>query len=274
MITKLHHIAITLESLKNKGILYKEFAEIIGLKPKTFSDRVWGIAGMSPDLLIYKSPDEMKGYNHQFGSPGFHHIDFHVAHREVVDQVYYWTQEWKSRGVTILDSPKEDPNIHDNYYEFYFTDLDGLRIGVVSSSDINKVGIHKIALTLGNLNNDGNFYDSLSQILELQMNKSSDKFWSIEGVHPKILLYPAHDKLLNLPYRYYAPGFHHLAFQVENRDMVDQVFNFVKSLNSKDAIILDEPQEYPDYADGYYAVYFTDYCGIKLEVAHIPSPTH
>ena len=37
------------------------------------------------------------------------------------------------------------------------------------------------------------------------------------------------------------------------------------------ARVLDPPAEYPAYAPGYYAVFFGDPDGIKLEVAHIPS---
>lgn len=35
------------------------------------------------------------------------------------------------------------------------------------------------------------------------------------------------------------------------------------------ARILDPPREY-DYTPGYYAVFFTDPDGIKLEVVHVP----
>ena len=34
--------------------------------------------------------------------------------------------------------------------------------------------------------------------------------------------------------------------------------------------ILDSPREYPEYVPGYYAVFFADPDGIKLELVHIP----
>jgi hypothetical protein len=34
--------------------------------------------------------------------------------------------------------------------------------------------------------------------------------------------------------------------------------------------VLDAPAEYPQYAPGYYAVYFEDSDGLKFEVVHMP----
>jgi len=34
--------------------------------------------------------------------------------------------------------------------------------------------------------------------------------------------------------------------------------------------ILDAPAEYPEYAPGYYAVFFADPDGLKLEFVHTP----
>jgi hypothetical protein len=51
-------------------------------------------------------------------------------------------------------------------------------------------------------------------------------------------------------------------------------FKWLGEWTSKGAKVLDAPQEYPQYAEGYYAVYFTDPCGMKLEVAHILHSVH
>jgi catechol 2,3-dioxygenase-like lactoylglutathione lyase family enzyme len=63
-----------------------------------------------------------------------------------------------------------------------------------------------------------------------------------------------------------APGFHHFAFNVEARDQVDAFYELL--LKAK-AEILDAPDEY-DYEQGYYAVFFRDPNGFKLEVVHVP----
>src|SRR4051812_22173507 len=69
-----------------------------------------------------------------------------------------------------------------------------------------------------------------------------------------------------LPYDRYAVGVHHVAFRAVSRGMVDERAAW---LAEQDATIESEPQEY-DYIPGYYAVFFHDPDGIKLEIVHHP----
>jgi glyoxylase I family protein len=62
-------------------------------------------------------------------------------------------------------------------------------------------------------------------------------------------------------------GLCEIAFRAESRDHVDAL---ARDLASRGATVLDPPREYPDYVPGYYAVFFTDPDGIKLELVHIP----
>jgi catechol 2,3-dioxygenase-like lactoylglutathione lyase family enzyme len=64
----------------------------------------------------------------------------------------------------------------------------------------------------------------------------------------------------------YAAGFHHLALHAENRDAVDAFHAF---LLREGIHVLDGPAEY-DYTPGYYALFFTDPDGLKLELVHEP----
>ncbi len=54
-------------------------------------------------------------------------------------------------------------------------------------------------------------------------------------------------------------GFHHYAFQLRNRADVDALYAFVQELG---ATIVDPAGE---YYDDYYAVFFLDPDGLKLE---------
>lgn len=65
----------------------------------------------------------------------------------------------------------------------------------------------------------------------------------------------------------YSPGLHHLAFCAPSRRAVDELYEQLKSL---DATILDVPAEYPEYSLGYYALFFADPDGIKLEYVFTP----
>lgn len=70
-----------------------------------------------------------------------------------------------------------------------------------------------------------------------------------------------------VPYDRYAIGLHHLAFNAPSRAAVDARAAW---LRDQGAEIESGPTEY-DYAPGYYAVFFHDPDGIKLELVHRPS---
>ena len=69
-----------------------------------------------------------------------------------------------------------------------------------------------------------------------------------------------------LAYDRYSPGLHHLAFEAMSRAAVDERADWLGSVGAE---IESEPQEY-GYIPGYYAVFFYDPDGIKLEIVHIP----
>jgi catechol 2,3-dioxygenase-like lactoylglutathione lyase family enzyme len=68
----------------------------------------------------------------------------------------------------------------------------------------------------------------------------------------------------------YAPGLHHIAFHADSRETVDEVHTRVSEAGGR---ILDAPADYSGqrgYTDGYYAVFFADPDGVKLEVVFEP----
>ncbi len=65
----------------------------------------------------------------------------------------------------------------------------------------------------------------------------------------------------------YSPGLHHIAWTASDRADVDAMYAHLLSIG---AMILDAPAEYPRYGAGYYAVFFADPDGLKLEYVHKP----
>ena len=64
-------------------------------------------------------------------------------------------------------------------------------------------------------------------------------------------------------------GLNHVAFRVPRRAAIDEFHR--KFLRPKQVKVLyGGPKEYPEYHQGYYAVFFEDPDRIKLEVVHIP----
>jgi glyoxylase I family protein len=69
-----------------------------------------------------------------------------------------------------------------------------------------------------------------------------------------------------VPYDRYAVGVHHVAFQVGSRAEVDERAEWLRAVGAE---IESGPAEY-GYSEGYYAVFFYDPDGLKLELMHVP----
>jgi catechol 2,3-dioxygenase-like lactoylglutathione lyase family enzyme len=63
-------------------------------------------------------------------------------------------------------------------------------------------------------------------------------------------------------YDSYAPGLHHLCFQVERTADVDECYKKLRELG----IEVSLPKLYPEYHPEYYAIFFEDPDGIRLEI--------
>ena len=57
-------------------------------------------------------------------------------------------------------------------------------------------------------------------------------------------------------------GFHHYAFELGKRKDVDELYALLRRIKAE---VVDPPADYPSYGEGYYAVFFLDPDGLKLE---------
>lgn len=64
----------------------------------------------------------------------------------------------------------------------------------------------------------------------------------------------------------YRVGIHHIAFEAGSRELVDERIVWARTAGLE---IESEPREYT-YRPGYYAGFFYDPDGIKLEIVHVP----
>jgi hypothetical protein len=62
-------------------------------------------------------------------------------------------------------------------------------------------------------------------------------------------------------------GLCEIAFAAASREQVDALG---RALLGRGVPVLDPPREYPEYVPGYYAIFFSDPDGQKLELVHIP----
>ena len=65
----------------------------------------------------------------------------------------------------------------------------------------------------------------------------------------------------------YTPGLHHIAWNAESPADVDALYALLQRIGAR---VLDPPAAYPRYGEGYYAVFFADPDGLKLEYVYKP----
>jgi len=97
--------------------------------------------------------------------------------------------------------------------------------------------------------------------------------WGIRypnGARFEIEVRPARPESRDRRYDRGEPGPHHLAFHAESREAVQRVH---RALLETGAEVLDPPADYggqPGYAEGYFAAFYADPDGVKLEVVYLP----
>jgi catechol 2,3-dioxygenase-like lactoylglutathione lyase family enzyme len=131
---------------------------------------------------------------------------------------------------------------------------------------IEVLGVEHIDLTVNDIARSRAFYDLV--LGELGFRKYEDEnylHWS--NAQMTIAIRSASDTNRGAEFDRYRVGFHHLAFRARSRADVDQFHRF---LAREKLTVLDTPAEYPQYGREYYAVFFADPDGMKLELVHFP----
>jgi len=70
-------------------------------------------------------------------------------------------------------------------------------------------------------------------------------------------------------YDRYRIGIHHVAFTAASRDVVDERHRWLVARGGH----VESPPKAYEYIPGYYAFFFYDPDGIKLEIVHVPAPS-
>lgn len=86
------------------------------------------------------------------------------------------------------------------------------------------------------------------------------------GEHGSMCLRPSNSEFRADRFHRHRVGLCEIAFSAESREQID---NLAKQISANGGRVTDLPKEY-DYVPGYYAVFFTDPDGMKLELVHVP----
>ena len=130
--------------------------------------------------------------------------------------------------------------------------------------NIETIGIDHIYLAVSDLARSEQFYDRVMGILGFRKNtftNEGDHHIQYYNRHFGFVLRPAHSGRLHDPL---SPGLHHFCFRVEDAATVDAI---AKRL-TEGAVDCSSPQLFPEYAPDYYALFFSDPDGVRLEVTN------
>ena len=126
-------------------------------------------------------------------------------------------------------------------------------------------GIDHLVLRVGNFKRSKKFYDDLLGFLGF---KSIGNYPDAAGWHNGLTglwIQAAEGSGEKRLHKTGDIGFHHYAFKLAWRKQVDELYKFLKKRKIK---VVDAPAEYPEYGGKYYAVFFLDPDGMKLEGMH------
>ena len=134
---------------------------------------------------------------------------------------------------------------------------------------MRSTGVHHVDLVVSSIERSLPFYSALlgplgfHTVSEVE-GERGESIWYISGPGTAVGLREAQSEAP--PYDRYRVGLHHLAFEAESRAQVDERADWVRGRGLE---LESEPQEFA-YLPGYYAVFFYDPDGLKLEIVYVP----
>jgi catechol 2,3-dioxygenase-like lactoylglutathione lyase family enzyme len=134
--------------------------------------------------------------------------------------------------------------------------------------------INHLALTVSDLVRSTEFYDKVLgfmgyarvEVPEATQQLMKTRLHAWASPNGSVTLRPARGESAGKVHDRNAPGLNHMAFNADNRADVEKLHSLLKESGAQ---ILDPPAEYP-YFPGYFAVYFIDPDGFKLEFVFWP----
>ena len=121
------------------------------------------------------------------------------------------------------------------------------------------VGVDHLVIRVSDYARSKNFYGRLFAFLGFDISDEYDEAIGWTNGNTRFWIGPADAKGRKHKHRTGDVGFHHYAFELRSRADVDDLERFLKEMGTT---IVDPANE---YYDNYYAVFFLDPDGLKLE---------
>jgi catechol 2,3-dioxygenase-like lactoylglutathione lyase family enzyme len=124
------------------------------------------------------------------------------------------------------------------------------------------IGLDHVYVTVSDFAASTRFYDQLMAALGFRKGDKSIGGDPHAHYFNPVMQYSIRPARSAGPHDPYAPGLHHLCFQVEDRAAVDEAHRQLTALG----VAATAPRRYPEYNPDYYATFFEDPDGIRLEI--------
>ena len=129
--------------------------------------------------------------------------------------------------------------------------------------------VHHFQIQVSDIRKSAKFYgELLSRLGFVKVFETEGMVeWQMEGT--RIIVAQAPKRFLANGYHRKRVGLNHIAFRALSREAVDEFYrNYL--VPDKVPVLYGGVKEWPDYDQGYYAVYFEDPDRIKLELVYVP----
>jgi glyoxylase I family protein len=126
------------------------------------------------------------------------------------------------------------------------------------------IGIDHLYITVADLKVSERYYDTIMPLMGFRKGHApigGDQHVHYYCRHYGFSLRPARSAQRHDPYR---PGLHHFCFRLESVEDIDALFEKIKAKG----LSVSTPKFYPEYAPDYYAIFFEDPDGIRLEATN------
>lgn len=126
------------------------------------------------------------------------------------------------------------------------------------------IGIDHVYVTVSDMERSERFYDVVMGVLGFRKSRfllEGEQHVQYYNRHFGYVLRPARVTGRHEPY---APGLHHFCLRVESEADVVAAAQKLKDEN----ISVSEAKRYPEYAPDYFAVFFADPDGVRLEITN------
>ncbi|HTO54603.1 MAG TPA: VOC family protein [Myxococcota bacterium] len=129
---------------------------------------------------------------------------------------------------------------------------------------VEVIGIDHVYLAVTDLARSKRFYDGVMRVLgyaQAESEIAGDPHVHYYNRQFGFSLRPARTRTSHDPY---APGLHHFCFRVLDERAVDRAYEELRALGVEPSA----PRRHPEYAPDYYATFFEDPDGIRLEITN------